>query len=92
MSVSAQSTIESICFRIAQLDPASRQELFDRVEAMKIESEKNGGEVSFPKPKGTFRISDLWGVGAELWRAEGGADEYIRKERESWEERELAWT
>jgi hypothetical protein len=79
MSVSTQSVVENICFTIAQLDAISRREVFERVEKMKIEDET-------PKPdsRHKVRISDLWGVGAELWRDES-VDEYIRKERESWD-------
>jgi len=36
------------------------------------------------KDEGTFRISDLWGVGAEIWQDES-VNEYIRKERDSWD-------
>jgi hypothetical protein len=79
MSVSTQLVVENICFKIAQLDAISRQEVFERIEKMKIENET-------PKPvnPSRIRISDLRGVGAELWRDES-VDEYIRKERESWD-------
>jgi hypothetical protein len=33
---------------------------------------------------GACRISDLWGVGAEMWQSEN-VNEYIRKERDSWD-------
>ena len=78
MSAHTQSVIENICFRIAQLDAISRQEVFERIEKMKIESVSTP-----PETKKTVRISDLWGVGAEIWRDED-VNEYIRKERESW--------
>jgi hypothetical protein len=87
MSVSTLSAVESICLSIAQLDTVSRQEVFKRIEQMRNETP--------PPSPGTdkkVRISDLWGVGAEMWREAGGADEYIRKERESWEGREATWS
>ena len=81
MSVSAQLTVENICFQIAQLDVIGQQEVFERIEKLKTEktslpskSANNGGSV--------FRISDLWGVGCEMWKGES-VNEYIRKERDS---------
>jgi hypothetical protein len=37
-----------------------------------------------PKQRGTRSIMELKGLGAELWQDES-ADEYLRKERESWD-------
>ena len=37
-----------------------------------------------PKQRKTHSIMELKGLGAELWKDES-ADEYLRKERESWE-------
>jgi hypothetical protein len=37
-----------------------------------------------PKQWGTRSIMELTGLGAELWQDES-ADEYLRKERESWD-------
>ena len=81
MSVATRSAVENICLRIAQLDANSRQEIFERIEKMKTKQ-----EISTPKLDGgnAFRISDLWGVGAEIWRDEN-VNEYIRKERDSWD-------
>jgi len=79
MSAHTQSVIENICFRIAQLDAVSRQEVFERIEKMKRESVSPP-----PETKKTVRISDFWGVGAEIWRDED-VNEYIRKERDSWD-------
>ena len=79
MSATPQSVIENICFRIAQLDAISRQEVFERIEKMKIENVSTP-----PETKKTVRISDFWGVGAEIWRDED-VNEYIRKERDSWD-------
>jgi len=89
MSVSTQPIIDNICYRFAQLDANSRQEVLERIRKMDNECENPP-----PKLEAERRvcISDLWGVGAEMWRAAGGADEYIRKERESWEGREAAWS
>ena len=47
------------------------------------------GMMPKPDTEKRVRITDLWGSGAGLWPE--GADEFIRKERESWEEREAAW-
>ena len=89
MSVSTQPIIESICYRFAQLDANSRQEVLERIKKMDKEH-----DISPPKLEAERRICvyDLRGVGAEMWREAGGADEYIRKERESWEGREAAWS
>ena len=88
MSVSTQPIIESICYRFAQLDANSRQEVLERIRKMDKEHEISPN----PEAERRVRITDLRGVGAEMWRAAGGADEYIRKERESWEGREAAWS
>ena len=80
MSAHTQSVIENICFRIAQLDAISRQEVFERIEKMKSES----ASTTPPETKKTVRISDFWGVGAEIWRDED-INEYIRKERDLWD-------
>ena len=88
MSVSPQPIIESICYRFAQLDANSRQEVLERIKKMDKKHEISHN----PEAERQVRISDLWGVGAEMWREAGGADEYIRKERESWEGREAAWS
>ena len=40
------------------------------------------GESS--KQRKTYNIMELQGLGAELWKDES-ADEYLRKERESWD-------
>ena len=83
MSVSTQWAVDNICLKIAQLDAIGKQEVFNRIERMKTDREN-------PPPKivdengGTFRISDLWGVGAELWQEED-VNTYIRKERDSWD-------
>jgi len=37
-----------------------------------------------PKHRQTHSIMELQGLGAELWKDES-ADEYLRKERESWD-------
>ena len=37
MSVSTQSAVQNICFRIAQLDAIGQQEVFERIERMKAE-------------------------------------------------------
>ena len=79
MSSSTQSVIENICFRIAQLDAISRQEIFERIEKM-----KNERASTPPETRKTVGFSDLCGVGAEIWRDED-VNEYIRKERESWD-------
>ena len=83
MSAYTQSVIENICFRIAQLDAVSRQEVFERIEKMKDEDVKKEDVSPPPETKKTVRFSDLCGVGAEIWRDED-VNEYIRKERESW--------
>jgi len=77
MSISTHSTVENICYQIAQLDVVGQQKVFERIEKLKIkmEPEKDGS---------VFRISDLWGVGAEIWQNES-VNEYIRKERDSWD-------
>jgi hypothetical protein len=83
MSVAIPHTVENICFQIAQLDAVGRQEIFERVKKLTTDS-----LVSQSKPDGSskdvFRISDLWGVGAEIWQGES-VNEYIRKERDSWD-------
>ena len=78
MSISTHNTVDNICFQIAQLDAIGQQKVFDRIEKLKIEKlePKNDDNV--------FRISDLWGVGAEIWQDEN-VNEYIRKERNSWD-------
>jgi len=81
MPVSTQRTVDNICFRIAKLDAIGRQEIFERVERMKTEREVPPQKLD---SEDTFCISDLWGVGAELWRDES-VNEYIRKERDSWD-------
>jgi len=83
MSAHTQSVIENICLRIAQLDAISRQEVFERIEKMKSDHMESESVSTSPETKKTVRISDLWGVGAEIWRDED-VNEYIRKERESW--------
>ena len=87
MSVSPQPIIESICYRFAQLDANSRQEVLERIRKLDNEHKVSSPELDVEPPDAErrVRISDLWGVGAEMWREAGGADEYIRKERESWE-------
>ena len=78
MSISMYNTVENICYQITQLDAIWQQKVFERIEKLKIEKmepEKNGN---------TFRISDLRGVGAEIWQDED-VNEYIRKERDSWD-------
>jgi hypothetical protein len=37
-----------------------------------------------PKQRKTHSIMELHGLGAEIWKGES-ADEYLRKERESWD-------
>jgi hypothetical protein len=37
-----------------------------------------------PKQRKTRSIMELQGLGAEIWKEES-ADEYLRKERESWD-------
>ena len=84
MSAHSQSVIENICFRIAQLDAVSRKEVFERIEKMKSDHIKSESVSAPPETKKTVRISDFWGVGAEIWRDED-VNEYIRKERDSWD-------
>ena len=78
MSISTHNTVDNICFQIAQLDAIGQQKVFERIEKLKIE------KLEPEKDEGTFRISDLWGVGAEIWQDES-VNEYIRKERDSWD-------
>jgi len=78
MAVTTQMVVENICFQIAQLDAIGQQEIFKRVEKLKTE------RIPVGNSEGTVRISDLWGVGAEIWQDES-ANEYIRKERDSWD-------
>ena len=83
MSISTQGTVDNICFQIAQLDVIGQQKVFERIEKLKIE---NKALMSPPTNNdgGVFRISDLWGIGSEIWQGEG-VNEYIRKERDSWD-------
>ena len=90
MSAYSQWLVENICSRISELDATSRQQVFERVEAMKNEDGKNGNSPPEPKAERRLCVYDLRGSGAGLWSE--GADEFIRKERESWEEREAAWS
>ena len=83
MSVSTQSTVDNICFQIARLDAIGQREVFERIEKLKIE-EKCRSSKPTDNSKDTFRISDLWGVGSEIWQDES-VSEYIRKERDSWD-------
>ena len=82
MSVSTQWTVDNICLQVAQLDAISQQEVFERIEKLKAEK-----KIPVSKPadnsKDVFRVSDLWGVGSEIWQGES-VNEYIRKERDSW--------
>ena len=48
---------------------------FEQLKMEKLEPEKDGG---------AFRISDLRGIGAEIWQDEN-VNEYIQKERNSWD-------
>ena len=83
MSISTHSTVDNICFQIAQLDAIGQQKVFDRIE--KLKTERTVSPVSpVGNGEGTFRISDLRGVGAEIWQDED-VNEYIRKERDSWD-------
>jgi hypothetical protein len=76
MSITTHSTVENICFQIAQLDAIGQREVFERIEELRTKpADKDGG---------AFRISDLWGVGAEIWQDES-VNEYIQKERDSWD-------
>ena len=83
MSVSTQSTVDNICFQITRLDAIGQQKVFERIENLKTER-----KAASSKPTGNsgsaFRISDLWGVGSEIWQGES-VNEYIRKERDSWD-------
>jgi hypothetical protein len=83
MSVSAQWAVDDICFQIARLDEVGQQEVFERIENLKTEK-----QIPPSKPivssGSAFRISDLWGVGSEIWQGEN-VNEYIRKERDSWD-------
>jgi len=83
MSISTQSTVDNICFQIAQLDTIGRQRVFERIEKLKTEKKIVQSEPA-DNSGGVFRISDLWGVGSELWQSES-VNEYIRKERDSWD-------
>jgi len=78
MSISTHSTVENICFQITQLDAIGQQKVFERVEKLKTE------KLEPAKDGNAFRISDLWGVGAEIWQGES-ANEYIQNERDSWD-------
>ena len=90
MSVYSKLQVNNICSRIGELDANTRRQIYERVEAMRNEDEKN--EYSLPKPESERRLCvyDLRGSAAGLLPE--GADEFIRKERESWEEREAAWS
>jgi hypothetical protein len=81
MSVATQRTVENICFQIAQLDAIGQQEVFERVEKLQKER-KISPSIPIGNDGDAFRISDLWGVGAEIWQEES-VNEYIRKERDS---------
>ena len=78
MSISTHNTVDNICFQIAQLDAIGQQKVFERIEKLKIEKMEPENDGS------AFRISDLRGVGAEIWQDED-VNEYIRKERDSWD-------
>jgi hypothetical protein len=83
MSVSTQWAVDDICFQIARLDAIGQQKVFERIETLKTEKKKPSSKPS--DNSGTaFRISDLWGVGSEIWQSEN-VNEYIRKERDSWD-------
>jgi len=83
MSISTQGTVENICFQIAQLDAIGQQRVFERIEKLKTEK-TNPSSQPTDNSRDAFRISDLWGVGSEIWQGES-VSEYIRKERDSWD-------
>jgi len=83
MSVSTQLTVENICLQIAQLDAIGQQKVFERIETLKTEK-KSLPSTSAGNDRSAFRISDLWGIGSEIWQGES-VNEYIRKERDSWD-------
>jgi len=85
MSVSTQSTVDYICFQITRLDAIGQQKVFERIENLKTERQVALSEPIDNSGRGSaFRISDLWGVGSEIWQGES-VNEYIRKERDSWD-------
>lgn len=83
MSVSTQWAVDDICFQIARLDAIGQQRVFERIETLKTEK-KNPPSKPSDNSGTAFRISDLWGVGSEIWQSES-VNEYIRKERDSWD-------
>ena len=78
MSISTQKAVENICFQIAQLDAIGQQTVFERMEKLRIKNMEPDADGD------VCCISDLWGVGAEIWQNES-VNEYIRKERDSWD-------
>ncbi len=69
--------IKSICSDIDSLAPASRIEILEHlIESLRIDLSKSASSK-------TSRISDLKGVGAEIWeKVDVGS--YLKKERSEW--------
>ncbi|MDR2704825.1 MAG: hypothetical protein LBC02_03510 [Planctomycetaceae bacterium] len=72
MTPEIQRAIETIWTQIEQFDSVSRKQILQSIEEkLKPSSDK-------------LRISDFWGIGAEIWQHEN-VNDYIRKERDSWD-------
>ncbi|MGE0086390.1 MAG: hypothetical protein AB7S75_18430 [Desulfococcaceae bacterium] len=75
-SESMQNPMERIASQIRMLSPDDQLHL---IELLFLEYKKN-----VQKKKAKHSIMELQGLGAEIWKGID-AQEYVRKERESWD-------
>jgi len=97
MSVSTQPIIESICYRFAQLDANSRQEVLERIRKAGGADEyirKERGNAEFRKKKSLDEIiaeqggprvctnpTRLWEDFPKLWETEAELDEFLERRK-----------
>ncbi len=75
--MAAKNKLKIICNEIDALEPASRMDILEHlINSLKLDLNK----AAFAK---TRRISELKGVGAEIWK-NLDVESYLKKERSEW--------
>lgn len=75
--MAGKSKLKTICNDIDTLEPSSRMEILEHIiNSLKLDLSKAASAK-------THRISELKGLGAEIWK-DVDVESYLKKERSEW--------